>query len=43
MHAVDTQIDILDRQGASLGSFSGSKEDVAKQILAVIDLKLIHK
>jgi phosphopantothenoylcysteine decarboxylase/phosphopantothenate--cysteine ligase len=39
--ASDTQIEILSRQGESLGCFSGSKSDVARKIVAVIDAQLI--
>jgi phosphopantothenoylcysteine decarboxylase/phosphopantothenate--cysteine ligase len=42
MHAIDTQIEILNRQGESLGRFSGSKNDVAREIVAVVDAHLIR-
>ena len=42
MHAADTQIEILNRQGESLGCFSGSKSEVARKIVAVVDAQLIH-
>ena len=43
IHAADTQVEILDKHGQVLGHFAGSKTDVAKQILRVIDQQLIHQ
>ncbi len=40
--AADTQIEILNRQGQSLGYCSGSKMEVARKILAVVDAQLIR-
>jgi phosphopantothenoylcysteine decarboxylase/phosphopantothenate--cysteine ligase len=42
MHATATQVEIIDRRGHVLDTFRGSKEHVARGILGVIDLRLIH-
>ena len=42
IQANNTEVEILDRQGTSLGYFAGSKNDVAKQIVAVIDAQLVQ-
>jgi phosphopantothenoylcysteine decarboxylase/phosphopantothenate--cysteine ligase len=42
MHATDTQVEVLNRQGESVGSFTGGKSDVARQIMAVIASQLMH-
>ena len=41
MHAPDTQVEVIDRQGEVLAALAGSKEDVARQILRVIGQRLI--
>lgn len=42
LHATDTCVDILDRGGQVLGSFSGSKNDVARDVFRVIQRRLIE-
>jgi phosphopantothenoylcysteine decarboxylase / phosphopantothenate---cysteine ligase len=42
MHARDTNVEIIDRRGQVVDSFQGSKDDVARGILQVIDLRLIQ-
>jgi phosphopantothenoylcysteine decarboxylase/phosphopantothenate--cysteine ligase len=42
MHALETRVEIMDRQGQILETFDGSKEDVSRRILAVIQLRLIN-
>jgi phosphopantothenoylcysteine decarboxylase / phosphopantothenate---cysteine ligase len=42
MHAADTQVEILNRQGESLGRFSGDKSDVARRLVALIAAQLIR-
>jgi phosphopantothenoylcysteine decarboxylase/phosphopantothenate--cysteine ligase len=42
MHSLDNVVEILDRAGRVLESFSGRKEDVARQIFAVIEGRLIQ-
>jgi phosphopantothenoylcysteine decarboxylase/phosphopantothenate--cysteine ligase len=41
MHALETRVEIMDRQGQILETFDGSKEDVSRRILAVIQERLI--
>jgi phosphopantothenoylcysteine decarboxylase/phosphopantothenate--cysteine ligase len=41
MHALETRVEIMDRQGQILETFEGSKEDVSRRILAVIQDRLI--
>jgi phosphopantothenoylcysteine decarboxylase/phosphopantothenate--cysteine ligase len=42
IHAADTQVEILDRQGESLGRFAGVKSHVAGQIVAVLGSHFFH-
>ncbi len=42
MHAVDTQVEIIDRQGQVIESLAGSKEDVSRRILRVIHERLVE-
>jgi phosphopantothenoylcysteine decarboxylase/phosphopantothenate--cysteine ligase len=42
MHAPGTDVEIIEPGGSVLASFSGSKEQVAKDILRVIDQRLIR-
>jgi phosphopantothenoylcysteine decarboxylase/phosphopantothenate--cysteine ligase len=42
MHAPDTQVEVIDRQGAVLASLGGSKEHVAREVLRVIQQRLIR-
>ena len=42
IHAADTRVEILGRDGQVLGSFSGSKSDVARDIMAVVGGHLIR-
>ncbi len=42
MNALDNSVEVLDRLGTLIGSFSGSKANVAKQIFAVIQQRLIE-
>jgi phosphopantothenoylcysteine decarboxylase/phosphopantothenate--cysteine ligase len=37
IHRADTRVELLDRQGAVLGEFSGSKEEVASQLFRRIE------
>ena len=41
MHALDNHVEILDRGGQVLRTFSGPKEEVARGIFAVIEQRLI--
>jgi phosphopantothenoylcysteine decarboxylase / phosphopantothenate---cysteine ligase len=41
IHAADTRVDILGKDGCVLGSFSGSKSDVAKEIFRTIQRQLM--
>ena len=43
MNSPDNQVEILDRNGSLLASISGLKEDVAREILRVIDERLIKE
>jgi phosphopantothenoylcysteine decarboxylase / phosphopantothenate---cysteine ligase len=42
VHALDTIIEILDTAGDVVGTFSGSKMEVGRQIVHVIEERLIH-
>jgi len=42
IHAADTQVEVLGKDGRSLGNFSGAKSAVAREIFAVIQRQLIH-
>jgi phosphopantothenoylcysteine decarboxylase / phosphopantothenate---cysteine ligase len=42
IHAADTRVEILGRDGAVLGGFSGPKTEVARNIFAVIQRQLIQ-
>jgi phosphopantothenoylcysteine decarboxylase / phosphopantothenate---cysteine ligase len=41
LHAADTNVEILDHEGQVLGSFSGGKNDVARDLFRVIQQRLI--
>jgi phosphopantothenoylcysteine decarboxylase/phosphopantothenate--cysteine ligase len=41
MNAEDTNVEVIDRRGEILAALSGSKRDVAREILAVIQKQLI--
>ena len=41
IHAADTQVEVLGKQGRVLGSFSGAKSEVARGIFALIQGQLI--
>jgi phosphopantothenoylcysteine decarboxylase / phosphopantothenate---cysteine ligase len=43
MHALETSVEVLDRSGATLGQFVGSKTDVARQIFNLIQSRLIAR
>ena len=43
MNSLDNRVEILDRAGAVLLAASGTKESVAREILAVIDQRLIDR
>jgi phosphopantothenoylcysteine decarboxylase/phosphopantothenate--cysteine ligase len=43
MNAEHNQVEIMDRAGAILASFAGDKSDVARQILQVIQKRLIDR
>lgn len=43
MNAADNRVEVLDRQGAVLAEFAGSKEDVARGILGVIVARLVSR
>jgi phosphopantothenoylcysteine decarboxylase / phosphopantothenate---cysteine ligase len=42
VHAADTRVEILGKDGQALGSYSGSKSDVARKIFGVIQRQLIR-
>ena len=42
LNAADTSVELLDRDGRVLGSFSGGKNDVARQLFRVIQRQLIE-
>ena len=42
IQAADTRVEILGKDGQVLGSFSGSKSDVARDIFRVIQQQLIR-
>ena len=42
MHARDTQVEVIDRQGEVLAAIAGSKEEVAREIFRVIRQRLIE-
>jgi phosphopantothenoylcysteine decarboxylase / phosphopantothenate---cysteine ligase len=41
IHAGDTRLEILDRDGKTLGRFAGSKNDVARDVFHIIQSRLI--
>lgn len=41
IHAAETHVDILGRGGRTLGSFSGTKSEVAKNVFAIVQQQLI--
>jgi phosphopantothenoylcysteine decarboxylase/phosphopantothenate--cysteine ligase len=41
MHAVDNEVEVIDHEGHVIGVFSGRKEVVAHEILAIIQRRLI--
>jgi phosphopantothenoylcysteine decarboxylase/phosphopantothenate--cysteine ligase len=41
MHAADTKVEVIDARGEVVSALAGSKQDVAKGILRVIDARLI--
>jgi phosphopantothenoylcysteine decarboxylase / phosphopantothenate---cysteine ligase len=43
LHAVDTSVEILDREGQVLGVFSGSKSDVASGLFRLVQRRLIER
>lgn len=42
MNSDDNQVEIIDRRGQLVDTLKGTKADVARGILAIIDLRLIH-
>ena len=42
MNATDNEVEIIDRRGHVVDKLQGSKEDVARGILHIVDLRLIH-
>ncbi len=42
IHAADTRVEVLGKDGQVLGSFSGGKKAVAKNVFDVIQRQLIH-
>ncbi|HUY91908.1 MAG TPA: phosphopantothenoylcysteine decarboxylase [Pirellulales bacterium] len=42
MHALTTEVELLDKQGQVIAAFSGSKQDVARGIAEVIQQRLIE-
>ncbi len=43
MHALETRVEIMDRQGGILETLAGTKEDVSRRILSVIQERLIDR
>ena len=43
VHAPDTQVEILDASGRVTATFTGGKQEVARQIFRVIEERLIKK
>ncbi|HEX5447292.1 MAG TPA: phosphopantothenoylcysteine decarboxylase [Pirellulales bacterium] len=43
MHAVETSVEIIDRQGAVIETFSGAKQAVADAIACVIQARLVEQ
>jgi phosphopantothenoylcysteine decarboxylase/phosphopantothenate--cysteine ligase len=43
IHAPDTQVEILDTSGRVTASFTGGKQEVARQVFRVIEERLIHR
>ena len=41
MHAVDNEVEVIDHEGHMIGVFAGPKEVVAREILAIIQRRLI--
>lgn len=41
IHAIDTEVEVLDRRGHVLARLGGSKDEVAREILGVIQARLI--
>jgi phosphopantothenoylcysteine decarboxylase / phosphopantothenate---cysteine ligase len=41
LHAADTNVEVLDRDGQVMGSFSGGKSDVARDLFRLIQQRLI--
>ena len=42
LHGPDTVVEILDRQGQIVAEFAGGKDDVGRQIFAVIGRQLLR-
>ena len=42
MNSTDNHVEIIDRRGQLVDALQGTKEDVARGILEIIDLRLIH-
>jgi hypothetical protein len=43
MNALDTEVELLDKQGQVIASLAGSKEQVARGIVRVIAERLIER
>lgn len=43
MHALDNDVEVIDRSGAVLAAISGSKEEVARGILEIVQRRLIER
>ena len=41
LHAADTEVEVLDRDGQVVGRFCGGKSDVARDLFGVIQRRLI--
>ncbi len=42
LHAADTEVEVFDRGGQILGSFSGGKSDVAREVFDLVQQRLIE-
>ncbi len=43
MHSLDTEVEIIDKQGQAVAAFRGSKEEVSREIVREIQARLIER
>ena len=43
MHSLDTEVEVIDKQGQAVAAFRGGKEEVSREIVREIQSRLIER